>query len=49
MTKGTVNAHDVVGHLRDAIDADRRNFIPVIYGRRTTPTAGCNAAAASTG
>lgn len=32
MTKGTVNAHDVVGHLRQAIDAARRKGIPVIYG-----------------
>lgn len=32
MTKSTVTAHDVVGHLRQAIDAARRRGIPVIYG-----------------
>lgn len=32
MTKSTVQSHDVVGHLRQAIDAARRHRIPVIYG-----------------
>lgn len=32
MTKSTVQAHDVVGHLRQAIEAARRAGIPVIYG-----------------
>lgn len=32
MTKGTVKAHDVIGHLRQAIDAARRKGIPIIYG-----------------
>lgn len=32
MTKSTVKAHDVVGHLREAIDAAHRAGIPVIYG-----------------
>jgi ureidoacrylate peracid hydrolase len=32
MTKNTVHAHDVVGHLRQAIAAARSHGIPVIYG-----------------
>lgn len=32
MTRTTVQAHDVVGHLRQAVDAARRHRIPVIYG-----------------
>lgn len=32
MTKSTVKAHDVIGHLRQAIDAARRKGIPVMYG-----------------
>lgn len=31
MTEGTVTKHDVVGHLRQAIDAARANRIPVIF------------------
>lgn len=32
MTKSTVQSHDVIGHLRQAIDAAREHGIPVIYG-----------------
>lgn len=32
MTRSTVQMHDVVGHLRQAIEAARRHGIPVIYG-----------------
>lgn len=32
MTNGTVTSHDVVGHLRQAIDAARQRCIPMLYG-----------------
>jgi ureidoacrylate peracid hydrolase len=32
MTKNTVRSHDVIGHLRQAIEGARRIGIPVIYG-----------------
>jgi len=32
MTKATVKAHDVIGHLREAVAAARRKGIPVLYG-----------------
>ncbi|MBA3477960.1 MAG: cysteine hydrolase [Lautropia sp.] len=32
MTKGTVNSHDVIGHLRQAMDAARSKGIPVVHG-----------------
>lgn len=37
MTKSTVKAHDVIGHLRQAIDAARRRGIPVMYGPMAYP------------
>jgi ureidoacrylate peracid hydrolase len=32
MTKSTVHSHDVIGHLRQAIEAARRHGIPVLFG-----------------